>query len=192
MGLGNFPEILGIKKHELNEALKDPSFRDDIKNISKDPSFLKTFFNDPETRNYIQNNPVLKLIYLNPQVFLSAQNVQRCKNAFKVDEKKIFDSSNTRIFAPPEPFESLNNNQKNQIINSSGISNINSFNNNNSIGIKETFGSSGIDINYKEKYKDKLSQLKDMGFINEERNLQALKQSKGNFNNAIENLLKYN
>ena len=77
-------------------------------------------------------------------------------------------------------------------MNSSGISNINSFNNNNSIGIKETFGNSGIDINYKEKYKDKLSQLKDMGFINEERNLQALKQSKGNFNNAIENLLKYN
>ena len=71
-------------------------------------------------------------------------------------------------------------------MNSSGISNINSFNNNNSIEI------SGIDINYKEKYKDKLSQLKDMGFINEERNLQALKQSKGNFNNAIENLLKYN
>ena len=192
MGLGNFPEIFGIKKQELNEALKEPSFRDSIKNISKNPSLLKTYLNDPETRNYIQNNPILKLMYLNPQVFLSPQNAQRCKNIFKVDEKKIFDSSNTGIFAPPEPFESLNYNQKNQIMNSSGISNINSFNNNNSIEIKETFGNSGIDINYKETYKDKLSQLKDMGFINEERNLQALKQSKGNFNNAIENLLKYN
>jgi len=71
-------------------------------------------------------------------------------------------------------------------------SNINSFNNNNSIEIKETFGNSGIDINFKEKHKDKLSQLKDMGFFNEERNLQSLKQSKGNFNSAIEILLKYN
>ena len=54
-------------------------------------------------------------------------------------------------------------------MNSSGISNIDSSNNNNSIETKETFVNRGIDINFKEQYKDKLSQLKDMGFINEER-----------------------
>ena len=31
-----------------------------------------------------------------------------------------------------------------------------------------------------------------MGFINEEINIKALKESKGNINSAIENLLKYN
>jgi hypothetical protein len=35
-----------------------------------------------------------------------------------------------------------------------------------------------------------MSQLKDMGFTNEESNIQALKQSRGNINNTIENLLK--
>ena len=128
---------------------------DFIKNIFKDPSSFKAILNDPETQKYIQKYPMLKLFYLNPQVFLSPQNIQRNINIFKVDEKKIFESSNSGIFEPPEPFGSLNKHPNSQITNSSGISNINSFNNNNSIGIKETFGISGNDINYKEQYKDK-------------------------------------
>ena len=69
------------------------------------------------------------------------------------------------------------------------ISNTNFFNNN-YIENKEIFGNNGIDIDYKKEYEDQLSQLKDMGFINEEINIQVLKISKGNINSAIENLLK--
>jgi len=108
---------------------------DFIKNIVKDPSLFKAILNDPETQNYIQNYPMLNLIYQNPQVFLSPHNIQRCKNIIKVDEKKNFESSNSGIYEPPEPFGSLNNNQNIQITNSSGISNIDSFNNNDSFNI---------------------------------------------------------
>lgn len=44
-------------------------------------------------------------------------------------------------------------------------------------------------VDYKEKYKDQLAQLKDMGFINEEANIQVLKQCSGNVQFAIEKLL---
>ena len=44
-------------------------------------------------------------------------------------------------------------------------------------------------VDYKEKYKDQLAQLKDMGFINEETNIQVLKQCSGNVQFAIERLL---
>lgn len=74
---------------------------------------------------------------------------------------------------------------------SSQVTNINTFNNNN-IGNKGNFINSEINIDYKEKYKGQLSQLKSMGFTNEEINIQVLKESKGNINNAIENLLIYN
>jgi len=71
------------------------------------------------------------------------------------------------------------------------ISNINIFNNDNT-GNKEFIENNGINIDYKEKYKEHLSQLNDMGFINEEANIQELIKSNGNINNALEVLLKLN
>ena len=45
------------------------------------------------------------------------------------------------------------------------IPNINNFNNNTEN--KDNFKINGINIDYKEKYKEQLSQLKNMGFIKE-------------------------
>ena len=47
-----------------------------------------------------------------------------------------------------------------------------------------------ISSDYKEKYKEHLSQLKNIGITNEEANIQALKQSNGNADNALDKLLK--
>ena len=110
----------------------------------------------------------------------------------KKDEKNIMESSRSVISGPPDPFESLNNNHNNQMMNSSEqISDTNTINNEN-IKNKEVLGNIGINIGFKEKYKEQLSQLKDMGFNNEESNIQALKHSNGNINNALEKLLEKN
>ena len=74
---------------------------------------------------------------------------------------------------------------------SSQVTNINAFNNNN-IGNKGNFFNSKINIDYKEKYKDELSQLKSMGFTNEKINIQALNQYNGNIGKAIDKILEYN
>jgi ubiquilin len=42
---------------------------------------------------------------------------------------------------------------------------------------------------YKALYKDQLSQMKEMGFINDDANLEALKKANGNVNAAVENML---
>lgn len=44
-------------------------------------------------------------------------------------------------------------------------------------------------VNYKELYKNQLVQLKDMGFINEDANIEALKKCDGNVQFAIERLI---
>ena len=75
-------------------------------------------------------------------------------------------------------------------------------NNNNSTGTSgtgagttENFSNIGINdnndanVDYKEKYKDQLAQMKDMGFVNEETNIQVLKQCSGNVQFAVERLL---
>ena len=191
-GLGNLSDDIMPKIHEIKELLKDPSARDIVKNINIDTSFIEESFNDQEIKNKIQNNPLLKLHFQNPQRFCTPQSFQFLQNAFKAEEKNAIESSSTGISVPPDPFGSLNNNQNIQIMNSSEqISNINSFNNN-SIKNKEISGNNGIDIDYNKEYKDQMSQLKDMGFTNEESNIKALKQSKGNIDNSIEILLKYN
>ena len=107
----------------------------------------------------------------------------------KVDEKNLLESSRSGISVPPDPFEDLNSNQ---IMKSSGqMPNDNVFNNSNN-GDKGIFGNCGSDIDYKEKFKDQMFLLKDMGFTNEENNFQALKESNGNINSALGKLSKYN
>jgi len=147
--------------------------------------------NEPEIKNMIQNFPLSSFILQNidiSQISLYSQYIQNYLNIFfKKDEKKeddnLIGSSGTEISEPPDPFRSLNSSQ---IMNSSDkISNMNTINNNNIVN-KEIFGNeNGIDIDYKEKYKTQLSQLKDMWFINEESNIQVLKQYNGDINNAL-------
>ena len=109
---------------------------------------------------------------------------------FQKNERNSIENSGSGISVPPEPFDSSYNNQINQMKNpSSQISNINTFNNNNTRN-KENFKNNGINIDYKEKYNKQLFQLKNMGFINEETNIQVLKKSNGNIDNAVDMLLK--
>ena len=89
------------------------------------------------------------------------------QNIFPKQKQNDNENNGTRISKPPESFDSLNNNQINQIMDfSDQIPNINNFNNNNTEN-KDNFKISGINIDYKEKYKEQFSQLKNMGFINE-------------------------
>ena len=187
----SFSNAFGVDPQKLKEFLKDPLGRDMAKNIANDPSLLEIILNNPKMKKIFQNNPILKLGLQNPQIFLSPQKVRMYQNIFKEDEKKL-ESSRSGMSMPPDSFENSNNKQINQMMNFPGqIPNIDSFNNSDA-GRKDIFGNSGINIDYKEKYKVQLSQLKDMGFINEESNIQALKRSNGNINNALENLCKEN
>ena len=192
MGIENSSQEWIAEMKEFKEKLKDPLVRDYIKNITPDTSFLEEAFSVQKIKDEMQNNPFLKSIFQNPQKFCTPQAIQSFLNMYKVNEKNEIESSCIGNSIPPDPFGSLNSNQSSQIMNSSGeISNINSFNNN-SIKNKEIFRNNEINIDYKKEFKDQLSQLKDMGFTNEEINIQALKQSKGNTDIAIEKLLKYN
>ena len=142
-----------------------------IQNMSKDPSFFEMVLKDPKNQAILKKYPVKKLFSQNPEIFLNPQYKLFFENMFKKNENNSIENSISKNIVPPEPFGSLNN-----------IQNVNSVNN----------SSNEIEIDYKEKYKEELSKLKSMGFNNEETNIQALKQSNGNFENVINMLLEQN
>ena len=189
LGFGKYSEITGVKLETVKKMLNDPSTKDMISNMAKDPSLIEMSLKSPLVKAKIQNNPFFKSAFQNKQYIPNPQHFQMGQNTFQKNEKNSIEDSKSEISDPPDPFGSLYNSQINQMKNSSGqISNINTFNND--TGNNEKFKNNGVNIDYKEKYKEELSQLKKMGFFNEEINIQALKQSNGIFENAIDMLLK--
>ena len=189
LGLGRISEMAGVDPKQIKEMLKDPSTKNELNNMMKDPSIVETYLNHPDFRK-IFKNPILND---EPEIINNfPPNFHMFQNIFKEKERNPIENSGIGISVPPDPFGSLNNNQINQMMNSSSQVPNNSIFNNNNIGNKEDFINSGINIDYKEKYKEQLSQLKNMGFTNEEINIQALKKTNGNIDNALDKLLKEN
>ena len=189
LGVGNFKDIIGFEPKEMKEFLKDPSSRDMVNKLFKDPSEIERILNTPIFREKMQNNPFVKFAFQNPQLLINNfQKIEMAKNMFKESKRNTIDYG-TEISNPPDPFENLDNNHN--MNSSSQVSNINAFNNN-KFENKGNFINNEINIDYKEKYKDQLSQLKSMGFTNEEINIQALNQYNGNIGNAIGKILEQN
>ena len=192
-GIGKFSEIFGFEPQQLNNMLKDPSNKDMLNNLLKDPSSMETLLNNPIIREKFLNNPICKLAFQNPQILFHPQYLQMVQKMFIENKKNPTENTGAENSAPPDPFGSLNNNQINQMMNSPGQTpNISTFNNNSNARNKENFINGEINIDYKGKYKEQLSQLRNMGFTNEEDNIQALKKSNGNIYSAVDKILEKN
>jgi len=173
--IGNSPGISNSQIQELKGFLKDPKSRYILKNINKNSFLAKIIFSDPRVQKEFQEIPILKLWFQNPEIYLTPQNFKKIQNMFEVDEKNI-DSSKSEISLPPDPFGSLNSIQNSQIMNSSQN--------------KEIFGNNENVIDFKKEYKEQMSLLKDMGFTNEEINIQTLLYFNGKIETTIEGLLR--
>ena len=186
IGLGRFSDLIGVEPQKIAEMLNDPSFRELLNKVNQDPSLLEMAFRHPVFQEKIRKFPFFNIGFQNLHALLIPHYFQMAQNMIPKKKQNENENYGTGIYEPPCPFENLNNNQINQMEDSSGqIPNI--IYSNNNTGNKE------IIIDYKEKYKEQLSQLRKMGFLNEEKNIQTLKQSNGIIDdNALDKLLKEN
>ena len=113
IGMENVAEFYCSELQKNKHILNKPEYKDIINNMLKDPSLLEIIFNNPEFKSLIINNPFLELSLKNPQ-YLTPQEIQKAKNLFKKDEKKMNESSFNEISEPPDPFGNS------QMLNSSG------------------------------------------------------------------------
>jgi len=160
MGL-NFKDMFGMEAPELKETLKNLSSRSFLnKDLIKDS--LEIRLKNPKVQAILKKNPLMKLGFQNPEFFFSPQVLQTLQNMFKKNESNPIENSISKNLVPPDPFGSISVNKN----------------------------SNEIEIDYKEKYKEELSKLKNMGFTNEETNIQALKLFDGNIENTINMLIE--
>jgi len=106
------------------------------------------------------------------QSFGQQQNQSFGQQQFQQPQNTGFNNNQNNSDLFRQAFNNLNQPQQN----------LNQNNNNNNQNNQQQ-------QNYEEIYKDQLSQLEAMGFVNKDLNLQVLKQCSGNVNVAVERLL---
>ena len=195
MGMGMNPQMMG-------QILSNPMYMQMMQNMLQNPEMIQMALNSPQMRQLAQGNPQMQAILNNPQLvqqMLNPQTLQMMSNMFQSMSGNNPPNNNNNANAnannnangqmPPFNFAQM----PNLFGNMGGL--FGNPNNNGSDGTGENFSNIGINdnndtnVDYKEKYKDQLAQMKEMGFVNEETNIQVLKQCSGNVQFAIERLL---
>jgi ubiquilin len=201
-GLGNLGNLGmgGMNPQTMSQMLNNPMMMQMMQNILSNPEMLQMVINSPQMRQMAQNNPQMQAILSNPQLLqqmLNPQTLQMMTNMLQgmggnANANNNNNNNNNNPQMPPIDFSqmaSLFGNMGGLFGNNSGTGS------GNGTGGTENFSNIGINdnndanVDYKEKYKDQLAQMKDMGFVNEETNIQVLKQCSGNVQFAIERLL---
>ena len=196
-GFGN----LGMNPQMLGQLFNNPMYMQMMQSMLQNPEMLQMAINSPQMRQLAQNNPQMQAILNNPQLLqqmLNPQTLQMMSNMFQSmsgnnNSPNNNNNNNNGGQMPPFDFSQM----ANMFGNMGGL--FGNQNNNNGVnsgsGNGENFSNVGINdnndpnVDYKEKYKDQLAQMKEMGFVNEETNIQVLKQCSGNVQFAIERLL---
>ena len=208
-GLGN----TGVNPNMIGQILSNPMYMQMLTNLLQNPDMIQMALNSPQMRQMAQNNPQMQAFLNNPQLIqqiLNPQTLQMVGSLFGNNnnnnnngQNPQFDLSQMANMLGGMDLGQLgglfgnmnNNNNNNDSNNNTGNIESNGSNNNNDTGNNENFSNIGINdnndanVDYKEKYKDQLAQMKDMGFVNEETNIQVLKQCSGNVQFAVEKLL---
>lgn len=187
---------------QVIEAMKIPEIAGQVESMFDDPNIMNSFMENPQIKELININPGIKNLLTNKEFMKSMfqpENLERIKR-FQDGTANLQDL--TTGFG-------LNNNMNNNNLNNPfgmyGMPMGNPFMMNpmmmglpNLFG--QGFGNNNLNNNLnnnmnmtpeqlKEKYKDQINKIKDMGFSNEEEILNAIKKTNGNIDAAIERLI---
>ena len=176
--------------HNFNQFLRNPLNLQIFNNMLKEPSILQMMLNSPFIQIQSRNNPLFQSIFdsqIMQQIF-RPENMQMLSNIISGMNLENRNNMGPELIDGKEdnPIDEIDFFQIIQML----IEFIGIFNSNKSGNTKifEVPEDEEENIDYKEKYKNQLSQLKEMGFNEEEINIQILKVCNGNIENAIEKL----
>ena len=180
----------GMNPQMMGQMLNNPMYMQMMQNLISDPNTLNMMMNHPQIKPLIDSNPMMREIFSNPELMRQMFSPEMMQQMSTMLNSGGMGGMGMNPFGMGMPMTNPNNNNNN---NSSGNMNpyANLFNMNmGNFGMGQNTNNNPQDnVDPKEKYKEQLAQLKDMGFINEEANIQVLKQCDGNVQFAIEKLL---
>jgi hypothetical protein len=169
------PMGFGGDLNQLLEVMKIPEIAGQIDSMIDDPNVMEAMMQNPQIKALCDLNPAIKNLMTNKEFMknmLNPKNIEMMKN---IQEGN---------FNPPQ-----------NLFNNTGINNNNfgfNFFNPMMMGQPNFSSQENSYMNktqLKEKYKNEIKAIKDMGFDNEEKIINALKKTNGNINASIERLI---
>jgi ubiquilin len=190
---------------QLIEAMKIPEIAGQMDSIFDDPNIMDAMMQNPQIKAMIAMNPGIKDLLTNKEFMknmLQPENLERLKR-FQDGTATLQDvagglglnmnnnMNNNNWANTGNPFGMYgmpmgNPFMMNPLLNLYGGGFGNNFNNNNNNNFNNL---NMTQEQLKEKYKDQISKIKDMGFGNEEEIINALKKTNGNIDAAIERMI---
>ena len=175
------PMAFGGNMDQVMEAMKIPEIAGQVESMMDDPNIMEAMLENPQIKALCDLNPAIRSMITNKEFMksmFSPENLEKMKN---IQEGN---------FNQPQFNPNLGN-----------INNNFNFNNNNNFGFN-LFNPNMMNMNMnqnnsnnmtieqlKEKYKNEIQTIKDMGFDNEEKIINALQKTNGNINASIERLI---
>ena len=195
-GLGGMPGNLG-NLGNLGQIMNNPQYQQAMNALLSNPQMLNQFLDSPQMRPLIQQNPQLRQMFQDPQMrqlLLNPQLLQRMaqmegegggSEGFGEDIT-VSQTPNTRL---GECFDQWMSGQREGTGAGAGSG---------SGGAQpqqprpqpvfQQFPQPDPNVDYKEKYKDQIAQIKEMGIDDEEKIIDALKKCDGNVQYALNRL----
>ena len=196
---GGMPNLggLGLNPGRPVPNMNDPRYQQALNAVLNNPQLFNQLMDSPELRPLFQNNPQLRQMLQNPQMrqlLLNPQLLQGLNNAGGANPLSGLGGlglGNLRPSTQPnnrlgELFTQWMEREK------SGQAQPPSQQprvpQNNPQPVFQQFPQPDPNVDYKEKYKDQIAQIKDMGIDDEEKIIEALKKCDGNVQYALNRL----
>ena len=180
------PMGFGGNINQLIEAMKIPEIQGQMESMMDDPNVIEAMMQNPQMKALCEINPGIKDLMTNKEFIknmLKPENLEAMKN---------LQEGNFNPNSVPNLFNFPNNNNINNINNNFGFNLFNPMMNPLMMGQPNFFSQRNTNMTkeqLKEKYKNEIQSIKDMGFDNEEKIINALQKTNGNINASIERLI---
>ena len=180
------PMGFGGNINQVIEAMKIPEIQGQMESMMDDPNVIEAMMQNPQMKALCEINPGIKDLMTNKEFIknmLKPENLEAMKN---LQEGNFNPNSVSNLFNFP------NNNNINNINNNFGFNLFNPMMNPLMMGQPNFFSQRNTNMTkeqLKEKYKNEIQSIKDMGFNNEEKIINALQKTNGNINASIERLI---
>ena len=177
------PMGFGGNINQVMEAMKIPEIAGQVESMMDDPNIIDAMMENPQIKALCDMNPAIKGMITNKEFMksmFSPENLEKMKNIQEGNFNQPQLNPNLgNINTNNNNFNFNNNNFGFNLFNPNMMNMNMNQNNSNNMTIEQL----------KEKYKNEIQTIKDMGFDNEEKIINALQKTNGNINASIERLI---
>ena len=176
------PMGFGGNINQVMEAMKIPEIAGQVESMMDDPNIIDAMMENPQIKALCDMNPAIKGMITNKEFMksmFSPENLEKMKNIQEGNFNQPQFNPNLGNIKNNFNFNNNNNNFGFNLFNPNMMNMNMNQNNSNNMTIEQL----------KEKYKNEIQTIKDMGFDNEEKIINALQKTNGNINASIERLI---